>query len=91
MEIGSLLPFPVIVFWLRCRLNLIYYFFANFAITTIIITTIATAINIPTPIPALKMPSIASQEVKENEIRNSIITASEFVINEFVFFMIYFF
>lgn len=39
--------------------------------------------NIPNPIPALKIPSIASQEVKENKRRNSVA-----IIRGLVFFMI---
>jgi len=51
-------------------------------ITTIAATT-AMVMNIPKPIPALKIPSITSQEVKKKERRNSVLT-----VNGFIFFMI---
>ena len=59
------------------------YFLSNLAANITIIAITATTINIPNPIPALKIPSIASQEVKENKRRNS-----ETVISGLLFFMI---
>lgn len=49
---------------------------------TTITTTTAMAMNIPKPIPALKIPSITSQEVKKKESRNSVLT-----VIRFIFFM----
>ena len=62
------------------------YFFVNLLMTNTITTTTAMTINIPKPIPALKMLSIASQEVNKKEVKNSVVAPSKFV-----FFIIFFF
>lgn len=61
---------------------LCYLFFPNLATIAIIITATTIAINIPKPIPTLKMPFIASQEVNKKGRMNSII-----ILIGFTFFM----
>ena len=58
-------------------------FFFTFIIKNTTTTTIASTIKIPKPIPALKIPDTASQEVIINERNSSITTAKGFI-----FFMI---
>lgn len=73
---------------LQLILAVIIYFFVILPITNTIITIItiiAITINIPNPIPALKIPSITSQEVSNKERRKRLIT-----LNRFIFFMILF-
>lgn len=70
---------------LQLILAVIIYFFVILPITNTIITIIAITINIPNPIPALKIPSITSQEVSNKERRKRLIT-----LNWFIFFMILF-
>ena len=62
------------------------YFFVNLLMTNTTTTTIAMTINIPKPIPALKIPSIASQEVNKKGTSNSVIT-----VRGFIFFILFLF
>jgi len=64
----------------------VIYFFVILLITNTITTRTAITKNIPKPIPALKIPSITSQEVNKKEMNSSAIT-----LNTFIFFIIHFF
>lgn len=57
-----------------------YLFFPNLLIINTITTINATTINIPKPIPALKIPSIASHDCSEIEIRTSVINESGCIV-----------
>lgn len=63
------------------------YFFANLTRINTITTITAAAMNIPKPIPALKIPSIASQEVKKKERRSSVLTESGFIFFMIILFL----
>ena len=61
------------------------YFLDNLATTNITIAINAMTINIPKLIPALKMPSMASQEVNKNKVKNNVI-----IEMGLIFFMVFF-
>ena len=66
----NVLKKPFILFQLYVSID--FYFFPNFIIIATMATTTASTINIPKPIPALKIPSTRSQDVNKNEKKNTV-------------------
>ena len=57
----------------------IFYFLPDRITKNAIKPTMASTIKMPTPIPALKIPAIASQELKEKDRNNNVNTVRKFI------------